>query len=293
MLAIAAMQSMVVACVGPRIMMLQFREGPKAEDGGSGSNTAQLVEVGFLMVGFMISSISTLNHYAMVADAYDGVFFIVWKHIKKAFVILGKAPAAAVDASAGALACSLLLEQPTLHLVVADEHARLRVFAFNKSATESKGGSILLPRATFHAGCPISKLLPLHMPRAFAGATGVRGGALRCALLFGAVDGTVGFVSPLDEGLFRRASFLGTRMPTGAPQPAGLHPKAFRAHHARPVAARELKGVVDGALLRQYALLDAAAQEKLALQIGATRSALLDDLRALDDIGRRVLSLLT
>ena len=79
-LAIAAMQSMVGACVGPRIMMLQFREGPKAEDGGSGSNTAQLVEVGFLMVGFMISSISTLNHYAMVADAYDGVFFIVWKH---------------------------------------------------------------------------------------------------------------------------------------------------------------------------------------------------------------------
>ena len=49
----------------------------------------------------------------------------------------------------------------------------------------------------------------------------------------------------------------------------------------------------DGALLRQYDLLDASAQEKHALQIGATRSALLDDLRALDDIGRRVLSLLT
>ena len=185
----------------------------------------------------------------------------------------------------GALALALL-EQPTLHLVVADEHARLRVFAFNKSAMSPRAADPPAPRHLRRLLHP--KLLP-------STCRGLRrrhrrgGASLRIAF---AVDGTVAS-SRRSTRAFRRASFLGTRTPTGAPQPAGSTRRRSARTCARPAAARELKGVVDGALLRQYALLDASAQEKLALQIGATRSALLDDLRALDDIGRRVLSLLT
>ena len=93
--------------------------------------------------------------------------------------------------------------------------------------------------------------------------------------------GGVGVLAPLDESSFRRLSFLAQKLVGGVPHTAGLNPRAYRAQHSGAISTRELKRVLDGTLLRRFAALDAAVQDKLAHQIGTTPLQLHIDLASL------------
>ena len=56
------------------------------------------------------------------------------------------------------------------------------------------------------------------------------------------------------------------------------------------MSSRELKFIVDGALLRRFASLDAASQQDLAHQIGTTPAQLLADIAAVSEGAVRAFS---
>ena len=259
-LAVGALQGMLLCGVGSRLMSFLYRDG-------------QLTASGFLVCGFLVCRLSVLQHYVLCGDLYQGLQLVQWKAEKKAFAALSKQPF-----TASAYATDLLLDEPSLHLVLAEEGKRLRVFGYSRTQAEARSGVHLVPRAALHLGSQVSATAKVPLA------------ARRSALLVVTADGGLGLLAPVGETPHRRLSFLAQKLLTAVPHAAGLHPRAFRAHRAGAASARELKFVADGVLLRRFAALDAAAQDKLAHQIGTTPAQLLADLAAVSgDVVRGVL----
>ena len=195
--------------------------------------------------------------------------------------------------SASAYCCEFLLHEGALHLLLAEEGPTLRTLNYSRQVAESRRGTILVPRASFHLGAHLTRLHRLVLPSAAARATGGGGGSAsgeraaaqqqqqRTALLWTSTDGSLGFVSPLEESAFRRLDFLTTKMVTGLPHVCGLQPRAFRAMRVNARSNRELRNMVDANLLGRYVELSALEQQRLALQIGSTPRKVLAALEAL------------
>ena len=156
-------------------------------------------------------------------------------------------------------------------MVHASEGPTLSLLNYSREASDSRRGTVLLPHASFHLGAPITRLQRISWAGGGAAAGAAAGvAARRNGLLWASTDGSIGFVAPLSESDFRRLAFLATKMAVGLPQPAGLHPRAFRADKTRAASARELKNMVDGQLMGRFLELSAEDQQRLAMQIGST-----------------------
>ena len=175
-----------------------------------------------------------------------------------------------------AYACDFLLHEGTLHLILADDGPALRLLNYSKQAEESKRGTVLVPRAAFHVGAPITRLQRLAASRKAA--------HQRHAVLWGAVDGSIGCVAPISETSFLRLGFLATKMVVGLRHDGGLHPRAFRAQNAGAASTQELKNLLDGALLARFNELGFEEQQKLAMQIGSTPTKVMEALAEIADV---------
>ena len=269
-LSIAQLQGLLIGGVGSRLVTWVFRD-----DG--------LVALGFYIAGFGVSALSTLSNYVLAGDLHQGVQLLSWKPERQSLTLVSRH-----IQSRSAYCCDFMLHEGALHLVLAEEGPTLRTLNYSRQAEESRRGTLLLPRAALHLGASLTRLQRVAMPNAAASVAGVaplmaRGSAAsaasggapaaaarRHALVWTATDGSIGFVTPLEESAVRRLSFLATKMVVGLPHIAGLNPRAFRARGTGAATARELKNMVDGPLVARFQQLGEAEQQRLALQIGST-----------------------
>lgn len=108
--------------------------------------------------------------------------------------------------------------------------------------------------AEFHAGVHITKFLRLPMLSVSPGSTTVSASdkSNRFALVFGTLDGSLGFIAPLDELTFRRLQTLQKKLVDAVPHVCGLNPKAYRQFRANGKAHRPgPDNIVDFELLEQ------------------------------------------
>jgi cleavage and polyadenylation specificity factor subunit 1 len=103
-------------------------------------------------------------------------------------------------------------------------------------------------------------------------------------LLFGSLDGSIGYISPINESSYRRLSFLQSKMYTQLEHLAGLHPKAFRLF--KPFERTEhnyKRNIIDGELVWQFTQLDKATQNTLSKQIGTNTNNVLKIIHELNE----------
>lgn len=250
-MAVEVLQGMLLCGIGSRLMMFGYRDG-------------SLTPSGFLVCGFLVATLAVMRHYVLVGDLHQGLHFVQWRAERKTFALLSRHPGAA-----SAYACELMLDEPSLHLLLSEEGGRLRAFSYSRQLPESRGGTFLVPHAALQLGAQATTMLRVRL------------GPSRTAVFVTTSGGGIGVLSPLDEASFRRLSFLQQKLVGGVQHTAGLNPRAYRAHHAGAISSRELKRVLDGTLLRRFATLDAAVQDKLAHQIGTTPRQLHVDLATL------------
>lgn len=116
--------------------------------------------------------------------------------------------------------------------------------------SESWKGQKLLSRAEFHVGARVTKFLRLQMLP--TGATSGSDKTNRFALLFGTLDGGIGYIAPLDELTFRRLQSLQKKLVDAVPHVAGLNPRCFRQFRSNGKAHRPgPENIVDCELLYQ------------------------------------------
>ncbi|XP_024029666.1 cleavage and polyadenylation specificity factor subunit 1 [Morus notabilis] len=266
--ALASLQGHLLIASGPKIILHKWT--------GTELNGIAFFDAPPLYV----VSLNIVKNFILIGDVHKSIYFLSWKEQGAQLSLLAK--------DFGSLDCfatEFLIDGSTLSLVVSDDQKNIQIFYYAPKMSESWKGQRLLSRAEFHVGAHVTKFLRLQMLPTSTDRTGSTPGSdktNRFALLFGALDGSIGCIAPLDELTFRRLQSLQKKLVDAVPHVAGLNPRSFRQFCSNGKAHRPgPDSIVDCELLCHYEMLPLEEQLEIAHLIGTTRSQILSNLNDL------------
>eukprot|EP00941_MAST-03F_sp_MAST-3F-sp1_P003151 g3151.t1 len=235
-----------------------------------------LVGLAFFDGSVYVHTISAIRDFIVLSDVHDSIQLLRWKENDRRVVLLAKD----YDPLDGT-ATDFLVNDRQLGIVAADTEGNLQVFQYAPLNVASRGGNRLLPAADFHLG---SRIVQLKRRKMLPSRIGRR--TIRYTTMFGTLDGGIGALVPLDEGVFRRLHNLQRAMVMGLQQNAGLNPWCFRTWKPPQGSGCLLRNpkrrIVDGNVIWRYIDLDVSTQQQLARCIGSTPEMILDNLLRID-----------
>jgi hypothetical protein len=126
---------------------------------------------------------------------------------------------------------------------------------------------VLLRQAALHTA-PFASRLPKQSKRDI--------------VVVGTLEGSVGFLSSLDERTYRRLALLQQIMITSVYTTCALNPREFRLFRSCAFRQEKKRGILDGSLLYQFVHMDSVMQDTIATAMGISADLILDSLRAID-----------
>ena len=255
----------------------------------------KLTQVGFFRATMHVLDIKLFKNFLVLGDAYDSLYFLVWRESDKSLTLLAK------DYDPiPVYATGLLGRGGSLDLICQDDRQNLQFFQYAPGDAAARGGNKLVCRADFHLGShtaefqnhfcrssllinsatPASSLAALQQQDTFFGRTD---DDQRLGVHFGTSDGGCGSVIPLSEPMYWRLTALQSVMVNALESDCALNHRAWRLYRRSPRRGgcrnnERKKGVIDGDLVLQYVDLAISDQEDLASAIGSTVDLILDNL---------------
>lgn len=107
----------------------------------------RLTQVGFYRATMHILKIQHFKSFLLLSDAYDSVYFLVWRESDKSLTLLAKDYDPIAVYAAG-----VLVRGAALSLCVHDERENLQFFQYAPAEAAARGGNKLVCRADFHLG---------------------------------------------------------------------------------------------------------------------------------------------
>lgn len=255
----------------------------------------KLTQVGFFRATMYVLDIKLFKNFFVLSDAYDSLYFLVWRESDKSLTLLAKDYDPIPVYAAG-----LLSRGGSLDIVCHDDRQNLQFFQYAPGDAAARGGNKLVCRADFHLGSqttelqsflcrssllvnsatPTSSLAALQQQDKFFGRND---DDQRLGIHFGTSDGGYGAVVPLSEPIYWRLTALQSVMVNALESDCSLSQRAWRLYRRTPRRGGcrsndRKKGVIDGDLLLLYTDLSVADQEDLASAIGSTVDLILDNL---------------
>ena len=255
----------------------------------------KLTQVGFFRATMQVLDILLFKNFFLLSDAYDSLYFLVWRESDKSLTLLAKDYDPIVVYAAG-----LMSRGPAMTFLCHDDRQNLQFFQYAPGEAAARGGNKLVCRADCHLGTsttsfmshfcrssllvnsatPTSTLAALKQQDPYSGRTD---DDHRLGIFFGTSDGGIGGVVPLSEPVFWRLTALQSVMANALEANCALNHRAWRLYRRsyRRGGCRSndrKKSVVDGDLIIQYANLPIADQEDLAASIGSTVDLILDNI---------------
>ena len=255
----------------------------------------KLTQVGFFRATMHVLNIKLFKNFLILSDAYDSLFFLVWRESDKSLTLLAK------DYDPIPVYCSGILSRGgSLDFVCHDDRQNLQFFQYAPGDPAARGGNKLVCRADFHLGsqttdlpnhfCRSSLLINSATPASTLAALkqqdtffGKADDDQRLALSFGTTDGGYCSVVPLSEPVYWRLTALQSVLVNALESDCALSHRAWRLYRRTPRRGGcrnndRKKGVIDGDVVMQYTDLSKADQEDLASAIGSTVDLILDNL---------------
>jgi len=255
----------------------------------------KLTQVGFFRATMHVLDIKLFKNFFILSDAYDSLYFLVWRESDKSLTLLAK------DYDPIPVYCAGILSRGgSLDFICHDDRQNLQFFQYAPGDPAARGGNKLVCRADFHLGSqttditshfcrsslvinsatPSSTLAALKQQDTFFGKAE---DDQRLAVTFGTTDGGYGAVVPLSEPIYWRLTALQSVLVNALESDCALSHRAWRLYRRTPRRGGcrsndRKKGVIDGDLVMQYADLSRAEQEDLASAIGSTVDLVLDNL---------------
>ncbi|KAF8555471.1 hypothetical protein OG21DRAFT_1496241 [Imleria badia] len=226
----------------------------------------RLVGVAFLDVGVYVTSLRVLKNLLLIGDAVKSVWLVAFQEDPYKLVILAKDIRRAYVANV-----DFFFTNGELSIVLNDEEGVLRMFTYDPSDPESRGGQHLLCHAEFHCHkeCRAS--------RTIARRTKEDNEIPQAKLIAGFTDGSLSALTPVDEGAFKRLYLLQGQLLRNVQHVAGLNPRVYRIVRNDTVSKPMSKGILDGQLLQAFEELGVQGQQEMTRQIGTERMAVLRD----------------
>ena len=255
----------------------------------------KLTQVGFFRATMQILDIKLFKNFFLLSDAYDSLYFLVWRESDKSLTLLAKDYDPIPVYAAG-----IMSRGAAMTFLCHDDRQNLQFFQYAPGEAAARGGNKLVCRADFHLGTqtiaftsnfcrssllvhsatPTSTLAALKQQDSYFGRTD---DDQRLGVFFGTTDGTVHAVVPVSEPVYWRLAALQSVLANALPTDCGLSPRAWRLYRRsfRRGGCRSndrKKSVIDGDLIVKFADLPITDQEDLASAIGSTVELILDNL---------------
>ncbi len=255
----------------------------------------KLLQVGFHHAKMHVQDIVLFKTFLMLSDAYDSVYFLVWRESDKSLTLLAK------DYEPNCVYASGIMSRGgALSFVTHDDRQNLCFFGYAPNEQASRGGNKLVCRADCHLGQQTigftshfcrsslvvnsatiqSTLVALKQQEPFFGKLD---DDQRFALHYGSTDGQTGCIIPVNENIYWRLTALQSVMSNALESDCALSPRSWRFYRrsSRRGGCKSnvrRKGVIDGDLVLKYVDLNLMMQDKLASAIGTTKELILDNL---------------
>jgi cleavage and polyadenylation specificity factor subunit 1 len=114
----------------------------------------RLLSVGFLDIGAHTTSIKVLKNFILLGDAVRGISFIAFQETPYKILPLGKDPRCRPTNTA-----DFVVYEGKVAFVTTDEAGVVRIFQYDPTSLESRGGERLLVRTEFQSTSEVSATL--------------------------------------------------------------------------------------------------------------------------------------
>jgi len=255
----------------------------------------RLTQVGFFRATMQIVSIKHFKSFWILSDAYDSIYFLVWRESDKSLTLLAKDYDPIPVYASGVLG-----RGGSLDFVCHDDRGNLQFFQYAPNDPAARGGNRLVCHADFHLGsqttnmrsdfCTSSLLVNSATPSSTLAALKQQDTFFaksedfqKLSVSFGTTEGGYGSIVPVNESIYWRLTALQSVLVNALESDCGLSHRSWRLYRRTPRRGgcrqnERKKGVIDGDMILRYADLSRAEQEDLASAIGSTVDVILDNL---------------
>ncbi|KAI9015412.1 CPSF A subunit region-domain-containing protein [Hyaloraphidium curvatum] len=253
----------VLAAVGNRLILHEFEDDA-------------LNGIAFIDTNMYVTAACALRNLMLVGDLRKSIWFMGFQEDPAKIGSLGRDML-----PMHVTASEFLIDYNSLYFIIGDDERNIMVYAFDEKDPTSLGGSKLVRKAEFHVGNRVEKMIRMRkvgLPRKKGGPAPT---SKQHASMLASADGSLSFVMPISEKMYRRLLSLSTRLLNALPHPAGLNPRGFRRAHShidRLTSGSSMRNPIDGDLLFRFVSLPFNRQKELSRSIGSTLERVLDDM---------------
>nr|KAI8762317.1 cleavage and polyadenylation specificity factor subunit 1 [Biomphalaria glabrata] len=182
-------------------------------------------------------------------------------------------------------AAEFMVDGEALNFVVSDRNKNVVILGYLPEMRESYAGSRLIRRADFNVGSHINTMFRVRCKLEDPSTKTKNAAAVenKHVTYFATLDGSIGYLLPIPEKVFRRQQMLQSSMISQLPSPAGLNPKAYSAFKSsRTDSSNPLRNILDGELCWKYLYLSTMEKTEVAKKIGTTVDQIIEDLMEFD-----------
>lgn len=258
-------------------------------------DNGKLTQVGFFRATMQILSISVFKNFFLLSDAYDSLYFLVWRESDKSLTLLAK-DYDPISVYASGLIC----RGAAMTFICHDDRQNFQFFQYAPGEAAARGGNKLVCRADFHYGsqtiafsshfCRPSLLVHSATQSSTIAALqqqdtffGRQEDDNRLGAHFGTTDGGIGSIIPLSEPVYWRMLALQSVMSNALESDCALSRRSWRLYRrtSRRGGCRSndrKKSAIDGDLVLYFTCLPTVVQEDIASAIGSSVDLILDNL---------------
>jgi cleavage and polyadenylation specificity factor subunit 1 len=255
-----------LSAIGQKVYIWQLKE-------------SSLVGVAFIDTQIYIHSAVSIKNLVLVADVHKSISLLRYQEETRTLALVSRD-----TRSFEVYGCEFLIHGNQLCFMVSDADKNIIVYNYQPELRESSGGTRLIRRADFYLGSHVNHFFRIRC-KLMGDLRQKPPSDCRQVTMYATLDGSLGFVLPVSEKIYRRLLMLQNIMTTQIQHLAGLNPKAFRLFKA---GARSLmnpcRNVLDGDLLWKFLTLSMTERAELSKKIGTTTDQILEDLHQIDRV---------
>jgi len=221
-------------------------------------------------LAMVVSIAPTIRDFVLFGDVMHSISFIGFQEEPYRMTLLGK------DYEKMEVTCGdFVVDGEHLFFAVGDGEGNIHVFQYDPENPQSLSGNRLIRRADFHVGQFLTKIISARKMSpgelkddpayAYMGITASR-------------EGGLGFISALNERVYRRLNILQGQLINNEDQPGALNPRAHRLSTYDGRTSNPARGVLDREILLHFTQLSGQRRAEYAKKSGISIGRLLGDL---------------
>lgn len=267
--ALAHCNGFLVSAIGQKLFMWSLKDN-------------DLIGVAFIDTHIYIHQLVTIKNLIFAADLMKSVTLYRYQEAEK---VLSQVSRDIKPMEVYSL--EFFVDGSQLSFVVTDKLKNIMVDQYVPETRESHGGTRLVRRADFNVGSNINTLFRVRCKLSDPSTEKKLTGPVerRHVTYFATLDGSLGYLLPVIEKVYRRLLMLQNALSMQLPHTAGLNPKSCRAvKNASLDLSNPHKNILDGELLWKFLHLSVFEKSEMSKRIGTTVEQLTDDLMEIDRI---------